>query len=364
MGVILGKCDGQETNKDMASVPNFREYTTLRLGGAIHHLHRLKTQKEVHEYLTETKDSAFILGGGSNIVVSDNPITQPVLQLINNDVEIKVSPQGQSYACIGAGAVLDEVITELIAAGYGGVEFLSGIPGSAGGAIVQNVGAYGVEISQIVKRVYIFDRKSQQQYWRDVTELNYRYRNSLLKNSSQFLVYALEIWLQNNHQSLPVQFAELAKLMGIPLGTRVNAEEARAVVLSLRKSKGMVHDIADYDTWSVGSFFVNPVVSQEFYEQLQAKIPQVIPHFSNALGEEKIPAAWLIEQAGFVKGYPGDLAAIRLSTKHTLALTNRGTGTTKELMQLAKTIRSEVLQKFGIELIPEPVFVGFSWHDE
>ncbi|WP_306363217.1 UDP-N-acetylmuramate dehydrogenase [Nocardia sp. CC227C] len=264
-----------------------------------------------------------------------------------------------------AGANWDAVVAETVAAGYGGLECLSGIPGSAGATPVQNVGAYGVEVAHLLTRVQLLDRASGEIAWVDPAELGFGYRTSVLKHSDHAVVLAVEFALRADGSSAPLRYRELAAALGAEEGESRPAAEVRAGVLRLRAGKGMVLDPADHDTWSAGSFFTNPVVPAARVEEVRAAIAArlgsdvAVPTYPAPDGV-KFSAGWLIERAGFAKGFPDESAPARLSTKHTLALTNRGAAKASDVVALARTVRDGVAERFGIRLEPEPVTVGLT----
>ncbi|NUS42742.1 MAG: UDP-N-acetylmuramate dehydrogenase, partial [Mycobacteriaceae bacterium] len=264
-----------------------------------------------------------------------------------------------------AGADWDAVVSATVSAGLGGLECLSGIPGSAGATPVQNVGAYGVEVASALRRVRVLDRASGEVRWMAPGELAFGYRDSALKrNPGAAVVLAVEFGLHSDGLSAPVRYRELAAALGVAEGERAPVADVRAAVLALRARKAMVLDPADCDTWSAGSFFTNPIIRAERMSTVLAGIseaigvnPDTIPQYSAGDGM-KLSAGWLIERAGFAKGYPGAGAPARLSTKHALALTNRGSATAADIAALAADVHAGVAAKFGVELEPEPVFVG------
>jgi UDP-N-acetylmuramate dehydrogenase len=270
---------------------------------------------------------------------------------------------------VDAGAVWDDVVVDSLRHGLGGLECLSGIPGSAGATPVQNVGAYGVEVADTITRVRLLDRASGEVRWVSPEELGFGYRRSVLKNTGaawaatsgteSAVVLEVEFGLDASGRSAPLRYRELITELGAQEGERTDPSRVRDAVLGLRRRKGMVLDAADHDTWSVGSFFTNPVVSQADFDRLQGRSDGPVPHFPAPDGV-KLAAAWLVEHAGFGKGFPGPQASATLSTKHSLALTNRGTATAGEVVALARVVRDGVHDAFGIRLIPEPVLVGVS----
>lgn len=331
--------------------------TTLRVGPIARRVITCTTTDQivaVVRALDEASDGpVLILAGGSNVVIADDLTELTVVQLANAVVSID-GPRLRAEA----GAVWDEVVVAAVAAGLGGLECLSGIPGSAGATPVQNVGAYGVEVADILTRVRLLDRRSSQVRWVNAAELGFSYRHSVLKNSSDAIVLEVEFVLDATGRSAPLRYAELTTALGVPPGGRADPARVREAVLALRARKGMVLDAEDPDTWSVGSFFTNPVVSAEQFEALAARVDGPVPHYPADDGV-KLAAGWLVEHAGFGRGYPDlDDARARLSTKHALALTNRGGATTADVLALARTVRDGVRDAFGITLVPEPVLVG------
>jgi UDP-N-acetylmuramate dehydrogenase len=269
-----------------------------------------------------------------------------------------------------AGAVWDDVVVTAIEHGLGGLECLSGIPGSAGATPVQNVGAYGAEVSDTITRVRVLDRSSGAVRWLPAEELGFGYRTSVFKQADGLelpsVVLEVEFALDASGRSAPLRYGELTAALNATSGERADPQAIREAVLALRARKGMVLDAADHDTWSVGSFFKNPVVTPDVYERLASKMAGAIdgpvPHYPAPDGV-KLAAGWLVERAGFGKGYPhsdsvAGAAPCRLSTKHALALTNRGSATAENVIALARTVRDGVRDVFGITLKPEPVLVG------
>lgn len=301
-------------------------------------------------------DSVLVFAGGSNLVIGDGLPDLTVVRLANAGIVVD-----GNLVRAGAGAVWDDVVVRAIEHGLGGLECLSGIPGSAGATPVQNVGAYGVEVSDTITRVRLLDRHSGEVRWVPAAELGFGYRTSVLKRADGLrlpaIVLEVEFALDASGHSAPLRYGELATALGVASGERVDPQAVRAAVLALRARKGMVLDAGDHDTWSVGSFFTNPVVTAEDYERLAAAIDGPVPNYP-APGGVKLAAGWLVERAGFGKGYPEDNAPCRLSTKHALALTNRGSATAEDVMVLARTVRDGVRDVFGITLEPEPVLVG------
>ncbi|GAB3695401.1 UDP-N-acetylmuramate dehydrogenase [Corynebacterium nasicanis] len=343
----------------------FADLTTLHLGGRPSMVVRCATAGAVAEVVTLLDAHAIpllVVAGGSNLVVADGDLDLVVVLLADDSLTVDVST-GRVVA--GAGAVWDDVVAASVAAGLGGIECLSGIPGSAGATPVQNVGAYGAEIADVLVRVQLLDRATGEVAWVPAADLELAYRYSNLKFTSRGVVLAIELQLNVDGLSAPLRFGELARRLGG--AERWPVAAVREAVLELRHGKGMVVVESDHDTWSAGSFFTNPVVPVDVADSVQEAVrasrgdadADRMPRF-DAPGGQKLSAAWLIERAGFAKGHPGEGAPVRLSTKHTLALTNRGAATTADLVALAREVRDGVRSAFGVDLVPEPVWVGVS----
>jgi UDP-N-acetylmuramate dehydrogenase len=348
----------QQTDTPRASDGPLAAYTTLRLGGPPG---TLTVVSDPDEAVTTVRKAAaegrpvLVLAGGSNVVVGDEGFPGTVLLLRTTGIRVVDRGDDSVVVRVAAGESWDDFVSFAVTHGYSGIECLSGIPGSAGATPIQNVGAYGQEVGHTIAAVHAYDREHDSIRVMTPLECEFAYRKSIFKNSDRFVVLEVDFRLALSGESAPVRYAELARGLGVEVGDRVPLADARKTVLKLRAGKGMVLDPDDHDTWSVGSFFTNPVVSAETW----AAAGLDAPHWPGDDGTVKIPAAWLIEHAGFPKGFAGDGVAI--SGKHTLALTNRGEGTTAGLLDLARTIRDGVRDRFGIELHPEPVLVNCSF---
>jgi UDP-N-acetylmuramate dehydrogenase len=345
--------------------------TTLRIGPVAQRLVTCTSTEQVVTVLRQLDAEAhsgdggppLVFAGGSNLVIAETLTDLTVVQLANSGITID-----GNLVRAEAGAVWDDVVVRSIEQGLGGLECLSGIPGSAGATPVQNVGAYGAEVSDTITRVRLLDRSSGAVSWVPARELGFGYRTSVFKQAARAglempsVVLEVEFALDVSGRSAPLRYGELTAALNVISGERADPQEVREAVLALRARKGMVLDAADHDTWSVGSFFTNPVVAPEVYERLALKMEGAIdgpvPHFPAPDGV-KLAAGWLVERAGFPKGYPDDeTAPCRLSTKHALALTNRGSATAENVMALARTVRDGVRDVFGVTLKPEPVLLG------
>lgn len=328
--------------------------TTLQVGPVARRVITCETTDQIVATmctLAGAQEPVLVLGGGSNVVVADDMAGLTVVRLASSGITIDAAMLRAQ-----AGANWDDVVVRAVEAGLGGLECLSGIPGSAGATPVQNVGAYGVEVADSLTRVLLLDRQTFEMSWVPAAELEFGYRHSALKYSDAALVLEVEFGLDAAGRSAPLRYGELSAALGVRAGESTDPARVRAAVLALRSGKGMVLDAGDHDTWSVGSFFTNPVVPAEVFERLQADTDGPVPHYAAPDGV-KLAAGWLVERAGFGKGFPGHGPA-RLSTKHALALTNRGGARTADVLALARTVRDGVRDAFGVTLVPEPVLIG------
>jgi len=304
-----------------------------------------------------TREPILILAGGSNVVIGDDGFEGTVVVLCTEGVSVQVDGDEVTMT-VAAGEPLDAVVARTVAEKWSGLECLSGIPGSAGATPIQNVSAYGQEVADRITSVRALDRRTGNVVTMAPAECEFAYRNSIFKHNDRWVVLSVEFALTRSARSAPIVFAELAKALGVQAGERADAIDAREAVLGLRRGKGMVLDPSDRDTYSVGSFFMNPVMSADEYAAFAPRAAAVgsPAAWPERDGGMKVSAAWLIERAGFPKGYGRD--GVSISTKHTLALTNRGTGTTSQLLDLAREIRGSVHERFGVTLRPEPVLVN------
>jgi UDP-N-acetylmuramate dehydrogenase len=332
------------------------ELTTLRVGGPAGRLLTAETTDDLVAHVTAAwsdDDDWLVVGGGSNLLVADSGFPGTVVVVRTRGVTHEVDADGVTVH-VAAGEPWDEFIATTVERGWTGLEALSGIPGTVGAAPVQNIGAYGVELSDVLTAVEFLDAGSGERSWVPAAELALGYRTSTLKHGRRGVVLTVAFRLGTATDSgVPVRYAQLAGSLGVELGTRVAPRDIRDEVLRLRASKGMVLDDADPDTWSAGSFFTNPIVSRAFADTM----PIDAPRWPSG-DDVKLSAAWLIEHAGVHRGYgvPGSRAAI--SSKHTLALTNRGGATAAQVAELARYVQLTVANRFGVTLVPEPVVVG------
>ncbi|MGV0811421.1 UDP-N-acetylmuramate dehydrogenase [Mycolicibacterium boenickei] len=334
--------------------------TTLRVGPTARRLLTCTSTDQLIDVLRAVTDPVLVLAGGSNVVLADDLAdTMPDLTVVRV-ANTAITVEGNLVRA-EAGAVFDDVVVTALEHGLGGLECLSGIPGSAGATPVQNVGAYGAEVADTISRVRLLDRRTGEVRWAAPEELRFGYRTSILKHSDAVIVLEVEFALNADgaldRRSAPLRYRELATALGVEPGERADPMRVRQTVLQLRAGKGMVLDAQDHDTWSVGSFFTNPVVSQAEFERLRDSFDGPVPHYPAPDGV-KLAAGWLVEHAGFGKGYPGEGAPVRLSTKHALALTNRGEANSADVIALARAVQAGVRDRFGITLVPEPILIG------
>lgn len=393
------------TGADSVSIPgtrvtsrSFAEMTTLRIGAApagVVECSSAEAVAQVVSFLDAHTQPLLVVGGGSNLVVGDgDEVSQLVVVLLSagsdeaGETRVMIDRETGLVRAF-AGIEWDQLVATTVEAGLGGLECLSGIPGSVGATPVQNVGAYGAEVAQVLRRVQLYDRTSGELEWVEPSALDLGYRYSNLKFTSRAVVTAVEFQLTTDGLSVPLRFGELARRLGVDADEaaageiRRPAADVRQAVLELRTGKGMVLDSADHDTWSAGSFFTNPIVTGEkardavvaaVRERCGDAEAEAMPLYpvksSGGAGDSgagasepqfKFSAAWLIERAGFAKGWhvPGNDRA-SLSTKHTLALTNRGSATSADVVELARAVRAGVRDAFGVVLEPEPIWVGVS----
>ena len=332
------------------------DHTTLRVGGPARRMITVKTEAELVDAVTDLDASGeplLVLGGGSNLLVGDAGFDGTVVKIATQGITEDTAACSGAVITVAAGEPWDPLVRHAVERGWSGLEPMSGIPGLVGATPIQNVGAYGADVSELISMVRTLDRSTGQLKTLFPIECGFGYRSSRFKSDpGHFVVLSVTFQLPLGSMSQPIRYPELARVLGIEVGQRAPAVEVRQAVLALRGAKGMVLVEDDHDTWSAGSFFTNPILSQA----RALALPADAPRFSQPDGTVKTSAAWLIEQAGFGRGY--GRGAARLSAKHTLALTNRGAASAAELLSLAREIRAGVQAKFGIELVPEPVLVG------
>ncbi|MFB6551626.1 UDP-N-acetylmuramate dehydrogenase [Streptomyces sp. NPDC056405] len=338
--------------------------TTFRLGGPATRLVTATTDAEVIAAVREADDTGtplLLIGGGSNLVIGDKGFDGTALHIATRGLSL----DGTTLE-LAAGELWTDAVARTVEAGLAGVECLAGIPGSAGATPIQNVGAYGQEVSSTITEVTAYDRRSGETITLTNSDCGFSYRHSRFKaEPERYVVLRVRFELENaDGLSAPLRYAETARALGVEPGERVPLTDARETVLKLRAGKGMVLDPEDHDTWSAGSFFTNPILTDEEFAAFRARVDERLgtgaepPAFPAGEGRIKTSAAWLIDKAGFTKGYGTGPA--RISSKHTLALTNRGDATTEDLLALAREVVTGVRETFGVTLVNEPVTVGVS----
>lgn len=344
--------------------------TTMRVGGRGRRVVTVTTTDELIDTVREVDDAQeplLIMSGGSNLLIADDGFDGTVVRVATRGIRTTSADlPGSLVVRVAAGEDWDTFVAETVAKGWAGIECLAGIPGLTGSTPIQNVGAYGQEVAQTIRDVRVWDRREQRVRTFATADCAFSYRHSVFKDAAtagRYVVLDVAFQLEVTTLSGPIAYADLARGLGVDQGARVPLPEVREAVLTQRRRRGMVLDEADHDTWSCGSFFTNPILSAAEFEALGARVREqlgpgaVPPAFPAPEGTVKTSAAWLIEQAGFGKGYglPGPAA---LSTKHVLALTNRGGACAADLIGLAREVRDGVVTAFGVTLLTEPVLVG------
>ncbi|MDO5710278.1 MAG: UDP-N-acetylmuramate dehydrogenase [Micrococcales bacterium] len=348
--------------------------TTMRVGGPARRTVTAHTAAQIVAAVRAADDAGeplLVVSGGSNLLVADEGFDGTVVRIASRGVDVESGVDGSGVTLrVAAGEPWDEFVARTVAEGWAGIEALSGIPGLTGATPIQNVGAYGQDVSQTIVAVQAWDRQEQRQLHFAAADCGFAYRHSLFKDtmtgaSPRYVVVDVTYRLELADLSRPLAYADLARGLGVELGARVPLADARAAVLEQRRRRGMVLDAGDHDTWSCGSFFTNPILTAADFAELSDQVQRrlgpdvVLPGFPDPDGRVKTSAAWLIDKAGFSKGHglPGPAA---LSTKHTLALTNRGEASAADLIALAREVRNGVESAFGVRLVNEPVLVGLT----
>ncbi|WP_285727930.1 UDP-N-acetylmuramate dehydrogenase [Psychromicrobium xiongbiense] len=358
------------------------ELTTLGVGGPARHLVRATSEAEIIEAVRAADDAGerlLILGGGSNVVVGDAGFDGIAVQIASQGYAVSTDSSADGSGAVSvvvqAGENWDDFVHQSVLHGWSGLEALSGIPGSSGATPVQNVGAYGTDVAATIAAVRTWDRQEQvvRTFTHDDCEFGYRdsrFKRSILRGAPRFVVLTVEFRLALGQMSAPVRYSELAARLGVDVGQRAPALEVRGAVLALRASKGMLLNPTDRDSHSTGSFFTNPVVSLAQAQRLPEDAPRfpvrvVDPLAAGSPADEqvKLSAAWLISHAGFDRGFGAELTGGRatLSTKHSLAVTNRGGATAQDVLILARAVQRGVQERFGVLLEPESQLVGIDW---
>jgi UDP-N-acetylmuramate dehydrogenase len=333
-----------------------RDYTSLRVGGPAKSFIEVGTEAEIIAAIENAGDlPILIIGGGTNILVADSGFAGQVIRITSHELQAEFDACSGATLTIGAGEDWDSFVATTIERGFAGLETLSGIPGSVGAAPIQNIGAYGHEVSEFITQVRTYDRQAKAIKTFTNQGCDFSYRNSHFKaHPGRYVVLDVQFNLRKGEFTTPITYAELAKKLGITLGEKAEVTATRAAVLALRGAKGMLLNPDDHDSWSAGSFFTNPIISKE----LAAKLPEGAPRWPTADGLVKTSAAWLIENSGVSKG--DSHGGARVSSKHVLALTNGGSATAADIAELARSAQRSVYQKFGIQLEPEVNLIGIT----
>lgn len=329
--------------------------TTLKVGGAARYFVKAETVEDVVNavcYANENSLPLFILGGGSNIVVADEGFDGLVLQ-----IALKGISEDKGLITAAAGEDWDSFVAFCVERNYAGIENLSGIPGFVGGTPVQNVGAYGQEVSETIVCVRAFDRKKNEVVDLSNEQCGFGYRTSIFNTIEKEHYIVLSVTFALTPNGLPsLRYKDLQNYFSDYVGTP-SLKEVRDAVIEIRSRKSMVINPSDPNSRSAGSFFKNPIVTEEDFLKIKSSVNETVPHFAASFGQVKIPAAWLIEHSGFHKGYKKN--NVGLSANHTLAIVNCGNATASDVIELMREIQTKVKKKFSVELKPEPVFVGF-----
>jgi UDP-N-acetylmuramate dehydrogenase len=330
------------------------KYTSLRVGGPATKIVQVSTEAQIIAAIEDAGDTPIlIMGGGTNVLIADKGFEGTVIRISNNSVQAEVDACSGATLTIGAGEDWDVFVQTTITSGFAGLETLSGIPGTVGASPIQNIGAYGHEVSEFITRVRTYDRQEKALKTFTNSECQFSYRNSLFKSHpGRYVVLDVQFQIRRGEFSDPITYLELAKKLGVQPGDKAPVVATREAVLALRASKGMLLSTEDHDSWSAGSFFTNPIISQQAADAL----PNAAPKWPLNDGRVKISAAWLIENAGMHKG--DEVGGARISTKHVLALTNSGDATASDIAELAKRARNQVKEIFGITLEAEVNLIG------
>ncbi len=331
------------------------DHTTLRVGGVADRIVLATTEEEILQTVKECDEkeiSLLILGGGSNVVISDDGFRGTVLLIRTSGYEVASDACSGAMVTVQAGQNWDEFVQETISKEWYGIEALSGIPGTVGATPIQNVGAYGQEVSQTIAHVRTYDRENREIKTFYFADCQFGYRDSIFKtNPNRFVILQVAFQLRLGDHSAPIEYAELAKNLDVEVGKRSKSAKVREEVLKLRNAKGMVLNPVDHDTWSVGSFFTNPIL------QDSKSFPTDCPRWVQLDGRVKLSAAWLVENSGHTKGF-GINQNATLSNKHSLAITNRGNATASDILELANHVQEKVFAQFGLKLELEPNLIG------
>lgn len=361
-GIARESCEVHFSHDEGTSSPvsgstRLADHTTLRVGGEARRFVVATTDDELVATVTdcdERGEPVLVLGGGSNLLVADDGFDGTVVRVATRGINAAVSDCSGANVDVAAGEDWDAFVAHTVEQEWSGVEALSGIPGLVGATPIQNVGAYGTDVSGVITSVRTWDRRERAQRTFAAVDCGFGYRTSRFKREpGRYLVLRVGFQFRLGNLGAPVAYPELAGALGVDVGRRVEARRVREAVLAIRAAKGMVLDESDHDTWSAGSFFTNPLLTPDE----AAALPEDAPRWETG-DHVKTSAAWLIQRAGFGRGHGSGPAT--LSTKHVLALTNRGGATAADVVALATRVRDGVAERFGVELVPEVNLVGTS----
>jgi UDP-N-acetylmuramate dehydrogenase len=337
-------------------------YTTFKVGGPARYFAEAVTEKDTQDALDfceSRKVPLFVLGGGSNLVVADQGWPGLVLKVSIPGIHPEAA-NGRMLFHVGAGEDWDPFVAQAVAAGYGGIECLSGIPGTAGGTPVQNVGAYGQEVAETITRVRVLEVATGKISEMSNEQCRFSYRTSIFNSTQRGRYIVLRVaFVLTPHGTPRIEYADLKKYF-VDRSSQPTLAETRNAVRAIRHSKAMLITPDDEDCRSAGSFFKNPILTTDEYESLNKIVQGMnkrIPTYPAGPGRVKVAAAWLVENAGFHKGY--SLGPVAISRKHSLAIVNRGNAKAADIIALKNQVQQGVNKVFGVELHPEPVFVGF-----
>jgi UDP-N-acetylenolpyruvoylglucosamine reductase len=335
--------------------------TTLQVGGPAKQLVTATREEDVVQAVSEGDERAepvLVLGGGSNLLVADEGFAGTVVRIATRGRAIERDGD-RVVVTVAGGEPWDAFVSWAVSEGLSGIECLAGIPGLVGAVPMQNVGAYGQDVSETIVRLRAWDRDAKKVVTIEAADCGFAYRHSVFRGKDRHVILDVTFALERSDVGRPVRYAELAKALGVRDQDRAPLALTRDTIVALRRKKGMVLDASDPDTTSAGSFFTNPILDADAMPALRARARDVsskLPEYPEAGGRTKVAAGWLIENAGFAKGFALGRAAI--SSKHALALTNRGGATASEILALARTVRAGVHDRFGVMLENEPVFVS------
>jgi UDP-N-acetylmuramate dehydrogenase len=333
-------------------------FTTFRIGGPARYFIEAETEDAVVDaihFAKEKKLPVFVLGGGSNLLVADEGFPGIVIRIGIRGIEWEPD-QGRTLVSAGAGEDWDRLVAVCVDRNLAGVECLSGIPGSVGGTPVQNVGAYGQEVSEVLRNVRAYDREADRVINLSREQCQFEYRSSVFNTAARDLYVVLQVVYSLATNGTPaIRYADVQREFEKGSQPRTLANVG-AAVRRIRERKAMLITEGDPDCRSAGSFFKNPIMTEAEFRGLQSSTGSALPQYPAGPGQVKTSAAWLIEHAGFSKGY--SIGSAGLSTKHTLAIVNKGGATARDILRLAGEIRRRVQDQFGVRLVPEPVFVG------